>query len=280
MVTSRLLTAALVLVATLASRAEGQAIAEPDTVVIRSGTLELRGLLWRPSGRGPFPAVLFNHGSGPAATPLAPHRTALGPLFARHGYVFLFLFRRGAGLSASEGANSFDVMRQALAEGGQVARNRVHLRLLETDDLGDAVAALAFLRTLPDVDAHRVAVAGHSFGGSLTLLLAERDSMVRAAVVFGAAAASWDPSPALRARLLAAVGGTSAPVFFIHAANDYSVTPGTALAAERVRRGRTAESRIYPPVGKTAAAGHDFVFLSPSVWERDVFAFLDARMRK
>jgi len=40
--------------------------AEPDTIVVRSGELRLSGLLWRPEGRGPFPAVLFNHGSGHA----------------------------------------------------------------------------------------------------------------------------------------------------------------------------------------------------------------------
>ena len=56
---------------------------------------------------------------------------ALGPLFARHGYVFLFLFRRGAGLSAGEGTNSFDRMRQASAENGQEGRNRMLLELLE-----------------------------------------------------------------------------------------------------------------------------------------------------
>jgi hypothetical protein len=32
---------------------------------------------------------------------------------------------------------------------------------------------------------------------------------------------SWDASPSLRARLLAAVAATTVPIFFIHAANDY-----------------------------------------------------------
>jgi hypothetical protein len=36
---------------------------DPDTVVVRSGSLSLRGVLWTPAGKGPFPAVLFNHGS-------------------------------------------------------------------------------------------------------------------------------------------------------------------------------------------------------------------------
>ena len=53
----------------LPAPAVGQALGTPDTVLVQSGALTLRGLLWRPSGRGPFPAVLFNHGSGPASDP-------------------------------------------------------------------------------------------------------------------------------------------------------------------------------------------------------------------
>jgi predicted dienelactone hydrolase len=85
------------------TQAKEQAAEGPETVVVQSGALRLRGLFWRPSGRGPFPAVLFSHGSGPAAYPQKP--AALGPAFVRHGYVFLYLFRQGAGLSADQGTN-------------------------------------------------------------------------------------------------------------------------------------------------------------------------------
>jgi dienelactone hydrolase len=36
----------------------------PQTVEFPSGTLHLKGYLWKPVGPGPFPAVLFSHGSG------------------------------------------------------------------------------------------------------------------------------------------------------------------------------------------------------------------------
>ena len=269
------------LVASLtAVEARGQArVAAPDTVVVQSGTLELRALLWRPVGRGPFPAVLFSHGSGPASLTLRSDRLALGPVFARHGYVFLFLFRRGSGLSATQGENSFDVMGRARTASGQERRNRVQLRLLETDDLSDALAGLAFLRKLPEVDAHRVAVVGHSFGGSLALLLTERDTTLRAAAVFGVAAGSWNDSSELRARLVQAVRRARAPIFFAHAANDLSVAPGESLAAEMQRVGRPHRLKIYPPQDRTAEEGHDFVFRHVAVWESDVFAFLNEQTR-
>lgn len=257
-------------------QAVGQAMGTPNTVVVQSGALTLRGLLWRPSGRGPFPAVLFNHGSGPASDPSRP--ATLGPTFAQRGYVFLYLFRRGAGLSADQGTNSEELMNRALVERGQVGRNEMQLQLLEIE-LNDALAGLVYLRARPDVDARRIAIAGHSFGGQITLLLAERDIGAKAAVVFAPAAASWETSPELRARLIAAAGHASAPVFFIHAANDFSVAPGKALAAEMTRLGKSNQIKIYPAVGHSPAEGHDFVHLGLSTWERDVFAFLDANMR-
>jgi dipeptidyl aminopeptidase/acylaminoacyl peptidase len=61
---------------------------------------------------------------------------------------------------------------------------------MTTDHLDDATSGLLFLKNLPEVDARRVAVAGHSFGGQLTLLEAEHDPAIRAAVTFGAAAGS------------------------------------------------------------------------------------------
>jgi dienelactone hydrolase len=270
-----------VLAAALAVSAESQVPGGADTVVIQSGALTLRGLLWRPHGRGPFPAVLFNHGSGHATGADASgrhdqrHPDILGPVFAKHGYVLLYLFRRGDGLSRGQGVPAGDRMDSAFVAHGQDARNELQLRLLETDELSDALAGLAFLRTRPEVDPRRVAVCGVSFGGSLTVLVAERDSALRAVVVFAAAGYSWDRSPPLRARLTAAVGRIAVPAFFIHAANDYSVASGQALDAERARLGKPHRVKIYPPLGRTADEGHDFVDLGVAMWEPDVFAFLD-----
>lgn len=275
----------LALQSALAGRTDGQVSRGPDTVMVPSGALQLRGLLWRPPGDGPFPAVLFNHGSGHATAASSGrgerrHSAVIGPLFARHGYVLLYLFRRGDGLSAGQGIPSGDLMDRALAAHGQEGRNRLQLELLETDEMSDVRAALSFLRTLREVDPRRIAAAGHSFGGSLTLLAAERDSSLRAIVVFGAAGYSWDRSPALRARLLQAVSRATVPVFLIHAANDYSVTPGKALGAAMGRLGKPHRVAIYPPTGRTREEGHDFVYLAVPVWESDVFTFLDGYTRR
>jgi dienelactone hydrolase len=251
----------------------------PDSVVIRSGTLQLHGLLWRPIGNGPFPAILINHGSYRTGEPLGPYDPGvLGSLFANHGYACLVLFRRGVGPSVGAGPPDGELLAQALASQGQTARNRVQLELLEGEALHEATAGVAYLRGLSYVDQSRVGLLGHSFGGSLSIILAAHDSTIAAVVLFGAAAASWASSPELQHRLLTAVGRTKAPIFFIHAANDYSVAPGKALANELHRLGRPHRLKIYPPFGSTSREGHNLVFRSPDTWKKDVFAFLDARL--
>jgi dienelactone hydrolase len=249
---------------------------ESETVAIASGKLTLHALLWQPAGAGPFPAVLFNHGSGATAEPEKP--AALGPVFARHGYVFLFLYRRGSGLSADQGTPAADLMEKELGAKGPDARDALQMRLID-EHLADASAGLEFLRARPNVDRKRVAVAGHSFGGMLSLLMAATDGDIRAVVDFAGAAQSWAESDELRMRLLEAADRTKAAVFFIHAENDYSIAPGVALNTEMLSLDKPRRLEIYPEVGRTMEEGHDLVYRAVDVWERDVFDFLAEYLR-
>lgn len=59
---------------------------------------------------------MLNHSSGRTHEelerlgPYEEQAYVLGPMFARHGYVFLFLFRRGVGLSSDRGTNAVDLI--------------------------------------------------------------------------------------------------------------------------------------------------------------------------
>jgi carboxymethylenebutenolidase len=255
-----------------------------ENVVIHNGSFALHALLFRPRGPGPFPAILFNHGSGRTAEelrrsgPYEQNAEKLGPIFAHHGYVFLYLFRQGVGPSRDQGTSAVDLMDQEVASHGQRARDALQLQLLEGREMTAALTALRFLRGRREVS-QNVGVIGHSFGGSLTLLMAERDPNLRAVVVFSAAGYSFDRSPDLRERLLAALVHTTAPVFFIHAQNDYSLSSGKMLAARLQELGKPNRLEIFPPIGHTEAEGHDFLHLGPGIWESDVFAFLDENLR-
>jgi dienelactone hydrolase len=276
----------LLVVTLTVATAWGQKSGGPETVVVHNGSATLHAMLWRPQGPGPFPAILLNHGSGRTPEdlerlgPYEQNAEKLGPVFVRHGYVFLYLFRRGVGLSTDQGANAVDLMNSESAAHGPEARNALQLQLLDNREMGDAVSGLKFLRALPYVDVRDVALVGHSFGGSLTVLMAEREPNLRAVVVFSGAGYSFDRSPELRARLLAAVDNIAAPVFFIHAENDFSLSSGKVLDARRQQLGKPHRLKIYPPIGRTTDDGHDFLHLGVNIWEPDVFAFLDENMRK
>ena len=270
------LLSALIGVRTSRAAEDAAAPPQPRTVEIRNGKLALHALLWQPAGDGPFPAVLFNHGSGATAEPEKP--AALGPVFARHGYVFLFLYRRGSGLSADQGTPAADLMEKELAAKGPDAREALQMTLLD-EHVTDASAGLDFLRAQSSVDRKRIAVAGHSFGGTLSLLMAATDDDIRAVVDFAGAAQSWAESDKLRLLLLEAVDHTKAAVFFIHAENDYSIAPGVALSTEMLSLDKPRRLEIYPAVGRTTDEGHELVYRAVDVWEHDVFDFLAEQLR-
>ena len=249
--------------------------------MVPSGSLRLKAFLWKPAGSGPSPAVLFVHGSGSTdgahtgELAITDAAERIAPAFVKHGYAFLYLFRRGQGLSADQGPFMQDLLQREEAAKGAEARKRLQFVLMTTDHLDDVMAGLSFLKTLPGIDSHRIAVAGHSFGGQLTLLAAERDRSLRAVVTFGAAAASWEGSSQVRERLLAAVRSITVPVMLVHAANDYSTAPGKALDGELARLNKPHLLKIYPPFGKNSDDGHNFVYTGIAEWEANVFGFLD-----
>jgi dipeptidyl aminopeptidase/acylaminoacyl peptidase len=283
----RVRTLAFLLTLTSTALAVGQQVSiAQETVVVPSGKLRLKAFLWKPAGPGPFPAVLFCHGSGgadaghTAGLPITEAGEKLAPLFLKHGYAFMYLFRRGQGLSADQGPFMQNILQHEETAKGKEARQHLQFVLASTDHLDDVMAGLSFLKAAPAIDAKRVAIAGHSFGGQLTLLAAERDNTLRAAVAFAAAANSWERSSELRQRLLTAVNKATAPIMLIHAANDYSTAPGYALASELERLHKPHLLKVYPPVGRTSEDGHNFLYLASPRWEHDVFEFLDEHVKK
>ena len=247
----------------------------PEIVSFRSESLTLKGLLWTPEGKGPFPAVLYNHGSG---RDYEKQFAALGPLFASRGFVLLAPYRRGHGLSADQWEYIGDLLDRALKEKGPEERLKLMVKLLD-DHLDDQLAALSYLKSLPFVDHERIAVAGNSFGGIQTVLMAERGAGVRAAVDFAGAALTWAGSPFIRERMQTAVRNAKVPIYFIQAENDQDLSPSRVLASEMQQLGKPHKVKIFLPFGKTAEDGHSFGYYGGEIWGPEVFAFLRETMR-
>jgi carboxymethylenebutenolidase len=252
--------------------------ADSDIVAFPSGDITLHGVLYKPEGTGPFPAVVYNHGS--AAGMLSKEAfDALGPVFASHGWVFFGPYRRGQGLSASAGPYIGDQIDAAKKNGGLSAAATTMVRLLEKDHLQDQLSALAWLRKQPFVQANRIAVAGNSFGGIETVLGAERGNYC-AAVASAAGAQSWALAPELQSLMTDTVRNSNAPIFFFQAANDYDLSPSKTLSAVMKDAGKAHDVKIYPPYGNSPQDGHSFGYFGAAVWADDVFRFLNAHCVK
>jgi dienelactone hydrolase len=261
----------------------GQAILPPDTISVPSGNLILKGLLWHPVGTGAFPSIIFCHGSyesNDLRYDAIQQISVLGPLFAKNGYIFFGFFREGTGLSEGQGESSADLMSKAFKEKGQQERDKIQVQRLQTNDLQDMFSGLTFLRHQKNVDTNHIAVVGHSFGGSLALLVAEHDVRIKAVAVFGAAGHSWDLSSQLRTTLIEAVKKINAPTMMAYAQNDYSLSPAHSLDSVMNLYGKPHILKIYPRYGKSSAEGHNIIFLNTNVWKDDILKFLDKYLRQ
>lgn len=255
----------------------GLASPAAGVVTFPSGKLTLHGVLYKPDGKGPFPAVLYNHGSAPGMYSQQAF-DRLGPLFVQRGWVFFAPWRRGQGLSAEAGPYIGDEIASSWKKGGITAGADTMVRLLETDHLNDQRAGLAWLREQNFVRPSQIAVMGNSFGGIEALLGAEKEPYC-AAVDASGGAESWALAPQLQSVMIRAVTNSKAPTFFFQAANDYDIAPSVVLSEIMRKHGKAAEMKIYPAFGKGAREGHSFAYMGSSVWADDVFNFLSRNCR-
>jgi carboxymethylenebutenolidase len=245
----------------------GAAEIVPVEVSFQSGNFTLRGFLYKPAGDGPFPAILWNHGSEkqPGELPeVAPDAVA-------RGFVLFIPHRRGQGLSP--GPYIMDEVNRASDIGGRGDRDRTVVAEMRVH-LEDQVAAMTYLQSLPFVDTKRIAVMGCSFGGIQTVLMAEKGMGARAAVDFAGAAQLWQKSPQLRDMMTGAVEHAQMPVFFVQAENDYDTAPSKELAATMDKAHKDHSLQIFPKYGRNNQEAHDFCIHGESVWGPPVFAFI------
>jgi len=249
--------------------------ATPAEEVIRfpSGPLTLGGVLYKPEGKGPFPAVLYNHGSAPKMLNKQVS-DILGPLFAGRGWIFFMPYRRGQGLSENAGPYIMDQVEAEEKKNGEAAAKSLLVKLLKTEQLDDQMAALAWLKKQKFVQNEKIAVAGNSFGGIETVLGAAVEPFC-AAVNAAGAAQTWKSMTEIQAMMKESVRKSTCPMFFFQAENDYDLDPSKILSAEMKAAGKNSELKIYPAFGKSQKEGHSFAYLGSKVWAEDVFSFLN-----
>jgi uncharacterized protein len=136
----------------------------PEPVAFVNGDVRLAGGLVKPVGHGPFPAVIFVHGAGPA-TGNEPAFVVHANAFLSRGFAVLMYDKRGSGGSTGK---------------------------LETSDYNDLAndvgAAVKFLRARQDIVPTKIGILGRSEGGWVGTIAARRDPSIAFVIMSSGAA--------------------------------------------------------------------------------------------
>lgn len=142
------------------------------TSIVEDGRpVRLELLVRKPQGAGPFPTVVFNHGStgsgnDPKLFKLSYSSKAVADYFAERGWMIVFPQRRGRGASDGQYDEGFEPDRSRYSCKASYALPGVNRAIEDLD------AVMAHLRSRPDVQQHRMALAGQSRGGILSVAYA------------------------------------------------------------------------------------------------------------
>ncbi len=246
-------------------------------VTFASGGNSLVGFLYQPEGTGPWPALIWNHGSekDPGA---GPQFDTVAAVFVPAGYVVFAPERRGHGESG--GDYVVDRVKFTFRLQGKDAADRLTVRLLESEQLDDQLAGLAYVKKLPFVDAQRIVVAGCSYGGIQALLGAESRLGYKAAISISPGALSWQRNEYLQERLVQAARRINIPVLLIQPAKDASLEPSRVLGSAAARAGAPLTVKVYPAAGPDKEQAHCFGGAGGMhVWAEDAKAFFAAHLR-
>jgi len=230
---------------------------------------ELTGYLVKPEGSGPFPVVIWNHGSGKQLDDEGNAYTfgKVPSFYVSHGFVVVFPFRHESGVSPDySGTHATQVKAMTPVE------------MLDVR-LEDVIAAVEYVKKLPYIDTSRMAMSGLSVGGIETVLASEKGLGMKCFVPFAPGAMSW-ANPELRTREIAAIKAAKAPVFLLQARNDFSLGPSEVLGAILKQKGSPNQSKVYPDYGVSHEDGHrNFALAGCDIWGADVLQFLDANLK-
>lgn len=245
-------------------------------VTFQSGGYTLVGYLYQPEGPGPSPVLIWNHGSeqNPA---VGRQFDTVASYFVPAGYVVFAPVRRGHGASA--GKYVVDRLKRTFKLQGRDEGLRQTVRLLDSEQLADQLAGLAFVKGLTFIDPERIVVAGCSYGGIQALLGAESGAGYKAAISLSPAALSWEQNIYLQIRLVEAVRRIQIPVMLIQPAKDASLAPARVLGAEAKRARTPLTVKVYPASGPAEEQSHCFGGASGiHVWADDAKAFFQSTL--
>lgn len=170
------------------------------------GSFQMEGILLKPEGKGPFPAVLISHGMGGNAQGFGMQKARE---MVQWGMVCIAPSYTHSGAGGDRSAM------------GASAEN-----------LRRASTCLEILRGLPYVEGSRIGAYGHSMGGFVTIgLTASSTEAVKAAAITGSGVSPQEGYPAPSAK---AAEKIRTPFLMLHGAEDNVVRPEQSAELKRI----------------------------------------------
>ncbi len=171
----------------------------------RDGDFAMDGILLKPEGNGPFPAVLISHGLGGNAQSFGLNKARE---MVQWGLVCIAPNYTHTGTGSDR------------AQFGASAEN-----------LRRARTCLEIVRSLPYADGKRVAAYGHSMGGFVTIgLAASAPEVLKAAAISGSGVA---PRPGYPAPAAEEAEKIRAPFLILHGTADTTVRPEQSASLQQ-----------------------------------------------
>jgi dienelactone hydrolase len=212
----------------------------------RMGGTSPEALLCRPDGKGPFPALVYNHGVG---VDIQGYQKAV---------------RRGYNLPA---------ICKELATGGFLTFIPIRLGGPGTTTLqshkAQVLEAVDYVKSLPDVDPSRIAVAGNSRGALLTLMVGIEQRGLKALVIMALASVGGNFSA-----MLPQISSLDAPVLLLIEASDEREHQNIFDTMDRALREHKKEVKS---IRYTRGGGHN-LFHGADYYLQDVKAFLHEKL--
>ncbi|MDO6686188.1 MULTISPECIES: alpha/beta hydrolase family protein [unclassified Agarivorans] len=135
-----------------------------DPGLLWDSEIRLEATLYKPIGEGPFPLVVFNHGStGPGiiAKGVSIKPWSLGAYLTKHNIALLVPMRRGRGNSEGEYKESYNCSVNSVEAGLRYAQQSLD-------------ATFAFIKQQTWVDQDKILISGNSRGGLLSVMYAAK----------------------------------------------------------------------------------------------------------
>jgi dienelactone hydrolase len=259
------------------------------TFYYKSGGLNIEAYFYKPEGAGPFPLVIYNHGSRSGQERVEKPFQFIAAILVPQGYAVLVPERRGYGKSDGP---TYD--EEVQGDRGERMMKRFH------EEASDVLAGLDYLkqherevftnanRLRPAdaaslVDFRRVAIMGWSHGGVVSLLAASERHEFVALVDQAGGALTWNGSPVLRSQLPDAAAKIKVPALCMDSENDATTEAAKTVGEAIKHSGEWEKTIIYPPFTPTSnpsnvAPGHLIFAQGVSIWQDDLLAFLKPRL--